>query len=113
MSESVRAQLERGLSVGLSAVAALIAVTCASQGTLSHGPIAPLVPSSAGAGGGTNAGSGGSAGSGAGAGGRDADARAAAKAPSANAGMSRFFRDLYGLSIGTRREWVRIFWLGG
>ena len=48
MNDDARVRRTRALSVALAAVAALIAVTCASQGTLEHGPIAPLLPSAAG-----------------------------------------------------------------
>lgn len=116
MSEPVRAQLERALGVGLSAIAALIALTCGSRGTLEHGPIAPLVVTAAAVGGGTGVG-------GASAGGRAvADAGSGTTAGTfaftgeSGAGdtskMGRFFRDLAGLEAGTRREMVRIFWLG-
>jgi lysophospholipase L1-like esterase len=47
MSEAVRAQVERGLGLGLAVLAALVAITCGSRGTLEHGPIAPLSPSPA------------------------------------------------------------------
>ncbi|HEX2673294.1 MAG TPA: hypothetical protein VHM25_20575, partial [Polyangiaceae bacterium] len=119
MSEPARAQLERALGVALSVIAALIALTCGSRGTLEHGPIAPLVVSPAGTGGaaGATVANGGFA------------ARADAEAGSSTSagtftfagekggagdksGMPRFFRDLAGLEAGTRREMVRIFWLG-
>jgi len=112
MSERTRTQLERGLGVGLSAVAALIAVTCASRGRLEHGPIAPLVVNAAGSG------SGGGAGSDAGTAGRDAGASTSTSTTTttstskSTSGMARFFRDLAGLEGGTRRDAVRIYWLG-
>jgi lysophospholipase L1-like esterase len=129
MSERIQAQVERGLGVALSAVAALIAVTCASRGTLEHGPIAPLVLSAAGGGGAAgSAGVQAAAGTGTvtGTGRSDADAgtaradagpstgrvEAAASASPGTVGMRRFFRDLAGLEAGTRRESVRILWLG-
>jgi lysophospholipase L1-like esterase len=42
MTEARKAELERALGLGLAVVAALVAVTCGSRGTLEHGPIAPL-----------------------------------------------------------------------
>jgi len=119
MSDSVRAQIERGLSVGLAAVAALIAVTCASRGTLEHGPIAPLVVSAAGAFGGPGA-----AGSGAklasdaatGAGRPDTDAGPPTSSPlepsQRDGALRKFFGHLADLEAGQRREPVRIYWLG-
>jgi len=116
MSEKMRAQVERGLGVALSAVAALIAVTCASRGTLEHGPIAPLLVSAAGGGaGGGDAHSGAGTGTGASAsaaGRAGADASTSTGTGARATGMGRFFRDLAGLEAGTRREAVRIFWLG-
>ncbi len=53
MSERLQAQIERALGVGLSAIAALIAVTCGSRGTLEHEPSVPLALSAAGRGAGT------------------------------------------------------------
>ncbi|HYQ00198.1 MAG TPA: GDSL-type esterase/lipase family protein [Polyangiaceae bacterium] len=114
--EPVRAQLERALGVALSATAALIAITCGSRGTLEHGPIAPLVLSAAGAGGGS-VGGGGAPSSGAVAplgvatAAETAHSSAEAGVGSGNV-LGRFFRDLAGLEAGTRREMVRIFWLG-
>jgi len=105
-----RAQTERALGIGLAAVAALIAVTCASRGTLEHGPIAPVIVGAAGSEGG-GAGPAGSGGLAVASGGQGADAAGTGAQPRAVA-MSRFFRDLAGLEAGTRRESVRIFWLG-
>jgi len=115
MSERLRPQVERAVGVGLSAVAALIAITCGSRGTLEHGPIAPLLLNAVGA----SAGAMGWAAGGAG------GARVAGTATSTSTGtgtgtgtgterrvMGRFFRDLAGLEAGTRREMVRIVWLG-
>jgi len=112
MSENVRAQLERALGVGLSAVAALIAVTCASGGALEHGPIEPLVLSR-GAGGvatdaGAAAGSGGDRNRAAGSG----TTTDAFTMPRERSGLDRFYSDLAGLEAGTRREMLRIVWLG-
>jgi len=104
-----RAQTERALGIGLAAVAALIAVTCASRGTLEHGPIAPVVVGAAGSEGG-GSGAAGLEGVATGSGGREADSGAGAQTHSV--ALSRFFRDLAGLEAGTRREAVRIFWLG-
>ncbi len=108
MSEGVRAQVERGLGLGLSALAALIALTCGSRGTLEHGPIAPLGVSAAGVGSGMGGGSG--VGGARAAGGGDADAGSGTF--TGNREMGRFFGDLTGLEAGTRRGMVRIFWLG-
>ncbi len=117
MSERVRAQVERGLGLGLSVLAALIAVTCGSRGTLEHGPIAPLgVVSAAGAAGEVGAGMGGGLGLGVGAGGRDPELGSGTSTGTLTftegRGLGRFFRDLAGLEVRTRREAVRIFWLG-
>ena len=116
MNERTRASGERALGIGLSAVAALIAITCGSRGQLEHGPIAPLVVSAA-AGAGVEAGSGAGSGAGRGSGrghGRGCGLRAAGTGTGSGASgvMGRFFRDLAGLEAGTRREMVRIFWLG-
>ena len=46
MIETQSTSFERGLSLGLALVAALVAVTCGSHGSLEHGPIAPLSPPS-------------------------------------------------------------------
>jgi lysophospholipase L1-like esterase len=108
----MRAEVERGLGVGLAALAALIAITCASRGVLEHGPIAPLVPSTVGAGGR-------SAAAGAAPLSAAADGRkgSAAEDGAASTGlvkpvMAGFYRDLAGLEAGTRRDSVRIVWLG-
>jgi len=108
MTES--GQVERALGVALSAIAALIALTCGSRGTLEHGPITPLVVSVAGAAGSVQDSS-----ARAGTGGTELHVDAPpSPAPSAAgpSGMSRFFSDLAGLEAGTRREPVRIVWLG-
>jgi lysophospholipase L1-like esterase len=49
MTEPLRSRLERALGIGLSALAALIAVTCGSTGTLVQAPDAPRAVSAAGA----------------------------------------------------------------
>ena len=38
MTEPSRSQLERGLALGMATVAALVAITCGSRGSLEHGP---------------------------------------------------------------------------
>ena len=107
MSERLRPQVERALGVGLSALAALIAITCGSRGTLEHGPIAPLLLGAAGSSAGAvGVGAGGVAGS-------SLDARDTGTGTGTEKRvMGRFFRDLAGLEAGTRREMVRIVWLG-
>ena len=113
MSETPRARIERGLGVALSALAALIALTCGSRGTLEHGPIAPLVPSVAGA-----AGAAGSIGGASGVGVRDAGIGTVSgtvtgtDAGADAGGLIRFYRDLAELEAGKRRDAVRIYWLG-
>ncbi|HET7540825.1 MAG TPA: GDSL-type esterase/lipase family protein [Polyangiaceae bacterium] len=117
MNDRARAQRERGLALGLSAVAALIALTCGSRATLSQAPTGPVLTSAGaarwdaregvGAGGGAGAGAGTAAGTG-----RDVVAGSADGGAGAGKQMSRFFRDLAGLEAGTRRDMVRIFWLG-
>jgi len=115
--ESTRAQLERGLGVGLAAVAALIAVTCASRGTLEHGPIAPLVPSAAGASG-ADLGAGG--GSGKALGSSEGGASPPVSEPPASGpfvapgarGLSGFYAGLAGLEARTRMHSVHLVWLG-
>jgi len=112
MSERRRAQLERGLGLGLSALAALIAITCGSRGTLEHGPIAPLLVSAAGAGVAAAAGTGSGVrdaetGAGTGAGGSAGTGTGSDAGP-----MGGFYRALAELSAGGRREPVRILWLG-
>jgi len=110
MNDDARVRRTRALSVALAAVAALIAVTCASQGTLEHGPIAPLLPSAAG----------GAAATAQGLAGSDAGSRAGTGMLPETVGqgatgqpvMGRFLRDLAGLEAGTRTEPVKIFWLG-
>ena len=44
MTESRRAQVERGVGLAMAVLAALVAVTCGSRGALEHGPLAPLAP---------------------------------------------------------------------
>lgn len=110
MSEPTRGQVERALGVGLSALAALIALTCGSRGTLDHGPIAPSASEPAGL-----AERAREAAAGGGAAGRETDVDAGAEASPGSteqSRMGRFFRDLAGLEAGTRREMVRIVWLG-
>ncbi len=121
MNESRRTQVERALGLGLSAAAALVAVTCGSRGTLEHGPIAPLVVS-AGTAAGLTAGTGLAESAGAGTapgpvgGGPDAHAGSGTGAGpldlTSTPGLGRFFRDLEELERGRRRAAVRIFWLG-
>ena len=112
MSEKVRAQLERALSVGLSAVAALIAVTCGSRGALEHGPIAPLVLSAGAGGSGADAGGGTGLGGERNAGAESGTTTAMLPLTADSSGLGRFYRDLAGLEARTRREMLRIVWLG-
>ncbi|HEY3252977.1 MAG TPA: GDSL-type esterase/lipase family protein [Polyangiaceae bacterium] len=112
MSERVRAQLERALGVGLAAIAALIAVTCGSRGSLQRGPSAPVLVHAGGASAGTAGGAGMGSGLGLGGGGADAGSGTGTGAGAGTGVMGRFFRDLAGLEGGARREAVRIYWLG-
>jgi len=114
--ESAQSPLERGLSVGLAAVAALIAVTCASRSRLEHGPIAPLVLGAAG-GSSVDPGSGGGSGLGSAAGAGSASrfepvAPGALAAHAGARGLGRFYAGLAGLEARTRTSSVRIVWLG-
>lgn len=108
MNEPLRPQVERALGVGLSALAACVAITCGSRATLEHGPLAPLVPSlAAGAAAGTAGVGGGSS--------AEGGARVVVSPPPSTqkqTPLARFYRDLADLEAGTRREMVRIVWLG-
>ena len=100
----------------MAALAAMVAITCGSQGTLEHGPIAPLSPSHAGAG----AAGGSSAGTELGLPDLSASAGAPAEVvrPLAAGGdptrleLSHFFTDLAALEGHQRKESVRVLWLG-
>ena len=112
MTEPSRAHLERGLGVGLALVAALVAVTCGSRGSLEHGPIAPLSPQRVSVGAGL--GSGGSAGSVAdlsSVGGAQVSARARNSDPEL-LDLPKFNGDLAALEHKQRQDSVRISWLG-
>lgn len=112
MSEPARAKLERAASLGLACVAALVAVTCASRGTLEHGPITPLSASSAPP---AVPSAGLPAPSASAAGSAFAVASVVAPAPVTDPTrleLHRFFADLAALENGQRKDNVRITWLG-
>jgi lysophospholipase L1-like esterase len=123
MIESRNAELERALSLGLAVVAALVAVTCGSRGTLEHGPIAPLSPLSpsvlAGAGASGQAGAVSPASS------QSPDPASPSAEPSAGLPLAplpavdpsrlalpHFYADLAALEQKQRSKPVRILWLG-
>jgi lysophospholipase L1-like esterase len=109
-----RAQIERGIALGLSGVAALIGVTCASRGQLEHGSTAPVLPvpsassfiaAAASALPAESASASPAA--------PDADVTAAAKASDPTLlDLPRFYTDLAGLERRTRKVPTRILWLG-
>ncbi|MES1173355.1 MAG: GDSL-type esterase/lipase family protein [Myxococcales bacterium] len=121
MTDERKAELERALSLGLAVVAALVAVTCGSRGTLEHGPIAPLSPPPSAA----NAGASGLAGVPRPASSRSPEPAALSAEPSANSpgaaapkadptrlALPRFYADLAALEQKQRSKPVRILWLG-
>jgi lysophospholipase L1-like esterase len=116
--ESRHAQLERGIWLGLSVLAALVGVTCASRGQLDRGPSslvstlpAPSRPPPASAG---------VPGSAAPSGSAAALPESAVPAPSAapvvhdptRLELSHFYAELAGLERRTRTAPVRVLWLG-
>ena len=118
MSEPIRAQLERGLGLGLAAVAAMVGITCGSRGALEHGPIAPLSTVSAGGGLGGRAGAGTGPGTGTGTGTGTVAGGGAGVVARARSGdprlldLPKFYADLGELERKGRREAVRVLWLG-
>ena len=120
MTESRKAELERALSLGLAALAALVAVTCGSRGTLEHGPIAPLSPPSV-----LGAGASGVAGEAKPSSSQSPELRSPTLDPNASSPhqawltadptrleLPHFYADLAALEQKQRTKPVRILWLG-
>ena len=116
MTESHRTGLERGLSLGLALLTALVAVTCGSRASLEHGPLAPLSPPSVAASGFGLAGAASLMSA------RSSEPAAAASGDSpllttkasdpTSLELRHFYADLAALEQKQRTQPVRVLWLG-